>query len=79
MNRQVKHNLWALHDFTQNTLVLAEQMKEDPDVLTRIAEIVSIYKQIVNPILPDPNDPATFIPVIGDEKGEIGMESPSIP
>jgi hypothetical protein len=61
MNRVLKHHLFTRMDDAQNDLVYAEQVKEEPEVLTRMAEIVSLYRGILNPITPTANDETAFI------------------
>jgi hypothetical protein len=62
MNKTFKRQVWSLHDFTQNAHALGEQMGEDPEVLTRLAQIISLFSSIVSPITPTADDPSAFIP-----------------
>ena len=61
MNKAFKHRVWALHDFTDDTRVLGEQYREDPEILTRLAQATALFKSIVNPITPTADDPSAFI------------------
>ena len=61
MNRMLRHHLWTRLDDCQNDLAHAEQVKEEPEILTRLAEIVSLYKGILNPITPTADDESAFI------------------
>lgn len=55
MNRNLKHHLWTRLDDAQNDLKYGEQVEEDAEILVRMAEIVALYKSILNPITPEPD------------------------
>ena len=61
MNKQFKRRVWALHDFSQDTHALGEQMGEDPEILTRLAQAIALFSSITNPITPTADDPTAFI------------------
>jgi hypothetical protein len=69
MNRVLKHHLFTRMDDAQNDLVYAEQVKEEPEILTRMAEIVSLYRGILNPVLPTADDPSAFIGAESPKEG----------
>jgi hypothetical protein len=67
MNKILKRHLWTDHDRAQDNLALAEQMREEPEILTRLAEIVALYKSVLNPITPTADNPEAFISEVNHE------------
>ena len=61
MNRILKHHLFTRLDDCQNDLAMAELAGEDAEVLTRMAQIVSLFKGILNPVTPTADDASAFI------------------